>query len=108
MIDIAGARAAAHRQFRQLDDRLALARSMGERWLAGGVPTIADLACFPYAALAHEGGIALDAYPALRRWIWQLRHLPGFIGMAGIRAPEPALRPLSPPAAGNLAGQGMH
>jgi glutathione S-transferase len=47
---------------------------------------VADLACFPYAALAGEGGISLDEYPALRHWIWNFRHLPGFIGMSGIFA----------------------
>ena len=39
------------------------------RVAGGNAPTIADLACFPYIALAPEGGIALDRYPALRRWI---------------------------------------
>ncbi|WP_077036637.1 glutathione S-transferase family protein [Pelomonas sp. KK5] len=82
-IDVDAARRAAHALFRQLDDHLA-----GHRWLASTEQsTIADLACFPYAALAPEGGIPLDEYPALRRWVWDFRHQPEFIGMPGILAP---------------------
>ena len=33
-------------------------------WLALGRPTIADLACYPYVALAEESGIPLDPYTA--------------------------------------------
>jgi len=51
---------------------------------------VADLACFPYVALAGEGGIPLDEYPALRCWAWDFRHLPGFVGMSGIFAASPA------------------
>jgi glutathione S-transferase len=64
------------------------AHGLGQRWLAAGdAPTIADIACFPYAALAPEGGIALDEFPALRRWIGDFRRQPRFVGMAGIMAP---------------------
>ena len=88
--DIEACRAGAHAVFRLIDDHLAeQPEGDGSRWLAAPHATIADLACFPYAALAGEGGIALDAYPALRRWIWDLRHLPGFVGMSGILAASP-------------------
>jgi len=30
----------------------------------------------------------LEAYPSVQRWIWDFRHLPGFVGMAGIRTPH--------------------
>lgn len=53
-------------------------------WLALGRLTIADIACFPYVALAPEGGLALDDYPATRAWIDRIRALPGFVGMPGI------------------------
>lgn len=88
-LDVAACRRGAHAVFRVLDDHLAERASEGEAWLAGPHATLADLACFPYAALAGEGGIALDAYPALRHWIWNFRHLPGFIGMSGIFAAAP-------------------
>jgi glutathione S-transferase len=53
-------------------------------WLALDRPTIADIACFPYVALAPEGEIALDGYPAVGAWIERIRALPGFVGMPGI------------------------
>ena len=47
-------------------------------------PTIADIGCFPYVALASEGEIPLDAYPSVRSWIDRIKSLPGFVGMPGI------------------------
>lgn len=91
--DIDACRAAAHRLFAHIEDHLADAEIEDHEWLAGNAPTIADLACFPYIALAPEGGIALDRYPALRRWIARVKALPRFVGMPGIFAagidPEP-------------------
>lgn len=55
-----------------------------QRWLVGAQPTIADCAVMPYVALAPEGGIALADYPNLRRWIDDMRALPGFLPMPGI------------------------
>jgi glutathione S-transferase len=49
-------------------------------------PTIADLACFPYSALALEGGIDLAPYPHLVDWIVRIRGLPDFPAMPGIAA----------------------
>lgn len=53
-------------------------------WLAQGRPTIADIACFPYVALAPQGGVPLDPYPAVGAWIGRVKALPGFVGMPGI------------------------
>lgn len=53
-------------------------------WLAGPRPTVADVACMPYLALSHEGGISLSPYPAVRAWIDRIKALPGFIGMPAI------------------------
>lgn len=53
-------------------------------WLAGPEPSIADIACFPYAALAREGDLNLDAFPAVLDWIERMKGLPGFIPMEGI------------------------
>jgi len=87
--DVEACRAGARAVFRTLDDHLAEVQGLGSCWLAGGeTPTIADIACFPYAALAPEGGIVLDEFPALRRWIGDFRSQPRFIGMAGIMAPR--------------------
>ena len=52
------------------------------RWIAGGdEPTIADVALYTYTAQAPEGGISLDAYPAVRAWIARVEVLPGFVPM---------------------------
>lgn len=90
-LDVEACRSGALAVFRVLDDHLAEQASAGLRWLASAPdPTIADLACFPYVALAGEGGISLDEFPALRNWVWDFRHLPGFIGMSGIFPAGPA------------------
>ena len=51
-------------------------------FLAAEHPTIADLACYAYIAHAPEGGVALDAYPAVRAWLGRVEALPGFVPMA--------------------------
>ncbi|MES2026368.1 MAG: glutathione S-transferase [Pseudomonadota bacterium] len=50
-------------------------------YLATDHPTIADLACHSYVAHAPEGGISLDAYPAVRTWLTRIENLPGFVAM---------------------------
>lgn len=91
--DVVACRNAAHKLFAHIEDHLADGEIEDHAWLTGNAPTIADIACFPYIALAPEGGIALGRYPALRRWIARVKALPHFIGMPGIFAagidPEP-------------------
>lgn len=84
--DVNACREAAHKLFAHIEDHLADGEIEGREWLAGDAPTIADIACFPYVALAPEGGVLLDRYPALRRWIHRVKTLPNFIGMPGIFA----------------------
>lgn len=67
---------------KQLDDHLS-----SHRWLEFDRPTIADVAVFPYVALAPDGEVALDGYPYVLAWIERVKHLPGFIGMRSIEAP---------------------
>ncbi len=55
-------------------------------WLALNHVTIADIACFPYIALAGEGKISLDPYPNIQTWINRIKQLPNFIPMPGIEA----------------------
>lgn len=55
----------------------------GRDWLELGRPTLADVACYPYVAVAPEGGVSLDDYPAVRRWMARLRALPGYVPMPG-------------------------
>jgi glutathione S-transferase len=54
------------------------------QWLEFGRPTIADVAVFPYVALARDGKVDLDNYPNVLAWIDRIKQLPGFVGMAGI------------------------
>lgn len=55
-----------------------------QEWLACKRPTVADVAVFPYVALAQDGQISLSAYPQVLAWIEQVKQLPGFVGMAGL------------------------
>jgi len=56
-----------------------------QAWLMPGEhPSIADIACFPYTALAHEGKFSLADYPAITTWCDRIRALPGFVGMEGV------------------------
>lgn len=60
-------------------------------YLVGDAPTLADVAAYSYIAHAPEGGVSLKPYPRIRRWLDNVRALPGFVGMpdsvAGV-APE--------------------
>jgi len=53
-------------------------------WLVGDAPTIADIACFPYIALAPMGDVALGPYPAVIAWIDRFNRLPGYLTMPGL------------------------
>lgn len=53
-------------------------------WLELGHPTIADVAVFPYIALAPDGKIDLTLYPHVLNWIDRVKQLPNFVGMIGI------------------------
>ncbi|MGB8841848.1 MAG: glutathione S-transferase [Aliidongia sp.] len=78
-LDLPKLQAQAKATFTILDTHLS-----GRDWLELDHPTIGDIACFPYTALAGEGGISLDPYPNVRRWLHGMKHLPGFIPMPGI------------------------
>ncbi|SCB10220.1 glutathione S-transferase family protein [Rhizobium multihospitium] len=69
---------------RELEAGLFAQGERGLQFLAASEPTIADIACFPYVALAPDGGIPLDPYPLIRLWMRAIRSLPGFIEMPGI------------------------
>jgi len=48
-------------------------------WLALDRPTIADIACYPYVKRAPEGGLALDAHPAITAWLKRCEGIPGWV-----------------------------
>lgn len=78
-IDVAEARIKAERILEILNKHLS-----NREWLELGRPTIADIACFPYVALSHEGAVSLEPYPAVRDWMKRIKALPGFITMPAI------------------------
>lgn len=78
-VDIAAAREKSARILGLLEAHLKT-----NTWLAADHPTIADIACMPYVALGHEGGVTLDDYPAIRAWIGRIKALPGFITMPAL------------------------
>ncbi|OMQ24506.1 glutathione S-transferase family protein [Serratia oryzae] len=63
-------------------------------FLATERPTIADLACYSYVAVAPEGGVSLSPYPAIQRWAARIAGLPGFFPMPELPLPEPTSRPI--------------
>jgi len=74
--DLITAQALAHRLYQVLEDELA-ARS----FLVGDRASLADVALYSYTAVAPEGGVALDAYPAIQDWLKRVEALPRFEGM---------------------------
>lgn len=96
--DIGALRANGIAALRELEAGLFEQQLRGMRFLASNRPTIADIACFPYVALAPDGGVSLDPYPTIRLWSRALRGLDGFIEMPGIHRlhelkPEPQYEP---------------
>jgi glutathione S-transferase len=62
-------------------------------FLAAARPTIADLACYAYVAVAPEGRISLAPYPAVRAWLARVEALPGFHPMPRSEVPPEEVRP---------------
>jgi glutathione S-transferase len=53
-------------------------------WFSGPDYGIADIALYAYTAVAPHGGLSLENYPALLRWLSRVQQQPGFVPM-----PEP-------------------
>jgi glutathione S-transferase len=60
-------------------------RLCDNQWLATDKITIADIAVYPYIALAHEGRVDLAPFVNVQRWLVQIESLKGFVAMAGIQ-----------------------
>jgi glutathione S-transferase len=80
-LDLESLQTKAKATFKIMNDHLA-----NREYLAIDHPTIADIACFPYTAMAGEGGIDLAPYPNVLKWIERMKRVPGFIPMPGIPA----------------------
>ena len=70
--------------YRELEDHLANTLLAGNKWLSGERIGAIDIVVFPIAGLARDLDIALDLYPALRRFVREMREQPGFVVMPGI------------------------
>ena len=57
--------------------------NVGE-WLVGKQISIADIACYPYVALASEGGIDITDYQAVVAWVNRIARLPNYIPLPEI------------------------
>jgi glutathione S-transferase len=83
-LDLDALQVRARRALEIMDDHLS-----AHKFFVTDHPTIADIACFPYSALAPEAGIDLAGYPDLVEWIVRFRRLQGFSAMPGIAALSP-------------------
>lgn len=78
-LDVNLAQKKAHQILQIMDAQLS-----DRTWLECDRPTIADIACFPYVALAPEGKISLDGYSNVTAWSERIKQLPGYVGMPGL------------------------
>lgn len=79
-INVDNARAVTANLLAILDTRL-----KQNSWLATEAITIADIAVYPYIALAHQGKIDMSAFPAICQWMQRIEKLPGYVSMPGIQ-----------------------
>ena len=58
----------------------AMERHLGGRtFLVGERYSLADISLYAYTHVAHEGGFALEPYPATRKWIERVSSQPGHV-----------------------------
>jgi glutathione S-transferase len=69
---------------RRVEEHLMLQGIGGGDWMAGSVPTIADIAVFPAVMLSHDSGLGHEEFPAINLWQRRVRRLAGFVGIPGI------------------------
>ncbi|MBK8715487.1 MAG: glutathione S-transferase family protein [Deltaproteobacteria bacterium] len=83
-MDIAAVQQAARASLALVEQQLARTP-----YLAGAELSVADLACYPCVALAPEGRVSLDGFPATRAWIDGLQAAAFHVAMPGLGAPSP-------------------
>ena len=54
------------------------------QWLVADKLSIADIAIYPYLALAHEGQVNLSHYQNISAWLARFESLPDYVSMPGI------------------------
>ncbi len=77
-VDTTPNRALARQLFATMNDHLVARESP---FLVGVRPTVADIALYAYVAHAPEGGVSLEPFPAIQRWIRAVEAMPHFIPM---------------------------
>jgi len=83
VIDVPAAEAISQNVLTVLESRLS-----GRQWLVGATVTVADVAMYPYIALAPEAVIDLQPFPEVRAWLARIQALPGYLGMPGMWVSE--------------------
>ncbi len=78
-VDLASAQAVTERLLGILEQHMS-----DREWLALARPSVADVAVYPYLALAPDARIDLGPYAAVRDWLGRVRALPGYLGMPGM------------------------
>ncbi|MGE8565670.1 MAG: glutathione S-transferase family protein [Achromobacter sp.] len=73
LLDVKGLQQRTDRLLNIIEKRLA-----ASAWLAT-VPSVADIACYGYLALAEEAEIDVNAYPAIVAWRRRIEALPGYV-----------------------------
>ncbi len=75
-VDLDDAQARGRQVLELVDAHLA-----ARNWLVGERPSIADVAVYPYLAMAEEGGLGLAPYQNLDAWFARIRALPGYVDL---------------------------
>lgn len=73
-VDVPQAQERSRTILKLMDEHLAT-----QPWLELGRPTLADLSCYPYVALAPVGDIPLEPYRNVQAWIKRFEALPGYV-----------------------------
>lgn len=78
--DLAAAQSKARQALELLDGVL-----REQDWLAATAqPTIADIAVYPYVAMAGEGGVDPSVYPSVQAWLERVRALPRYLPLPAL------------------------
>jgi glutathione S-transferase len=82
-IDVASAENVSQNLLVILEKRLSR-----RQWLVGSTITVADVAMYPYIALAPEAHLDLRSFPEIQAWLARIQALPGYLGMTGMWVPS--------------------
>jgi glutathione S-transferase len=52
---------------------------VGREWFVGDSPTLADLALYGYAHVAHEGGFEMGRFSLINGWLGRVAEMPGHV-----------------------------